>query len=139
MVDPVRVRTVDDVALVFMEANTNLDPGIERWFEALRRPEIRKSLVLAVGPISSEASRRRRTVGVVGEQGIRIVAVSDDRFNHGLVRVFSYFGLSISAFGWDQLEDAARSVAARPELVESIVREARQLHAQSATAQSLDD
>ncbi|KIG17991.1 hypothetical protein DB30_02206 [Enhygromyxa salina] len=131
MADPIRLRTIDDVVLAFIEPNVDLGPGLERWYAAMREPGIHKTLVLTVGPVVSLPTRRRRTVSELDARGIRMVVVTDDSHNRGLVTIFSYLGVQVAMFNWASLEQAARSVAARPEQVSLIVRVAWQLRAAS--------
>lgn len=138
MVEAVRLRTVDDVVLVFLEPNADLGVDLGRWYAAMSEPGVNKTLVLTVGPLISQPQRRRHTVSVIKERGIRLAVVSSDRHNRGLIGMFSYFGVPIASFDWATLEQAARSVAARPELVDLIVRVARQLRAESPAAAGLD-
>ncbi len=138
-IDAVRTRTVDDVVVVFFEPNHDFsDQEIQRWLDALERPNIRKTLALSVGPVRSEARRRRMIIAALQRRAIRLVAVSDNRLNRGLIGIFAYLGVSIAAYSWPQLEAAARDVAAKPELVARIVQAARALRAESPAAIGLD-
>ncbi|PRQ09010.1 hypothetical protein [Enhygromyxa salina] len=134
MVETIRLRTIDDVVLAFLEPNVDLGRDLPRWYAAMNQPGIRKTLVLAVGPVISEPDRRRLTVGLIKERALRMVVVTNDRHNLRLVAMFSYLGVEVATFDWAGLEQAARSVAAQPEHVPLLVRVALQLRAASAAA-----
>ena len=134
-----RIRSVDDVVLVFIEPeHVPTDEEMQRWYSALLVPGVRNTLVMSVGPVTSAPDRRRATVDVLKRQGIRLIAVSNHRHNRGLLGMFGWLGVPVTAYSWGRLEDAARDVASRPELVPAIVREALAMRAKSPAAAGLD-
>lgn len=52
--------------------------------------------------------------------------------------MFGWLGLSVSTCPWSRLDDAARDVASRPELITPIMRAARALRAESPAAAGLE-
>jgi hypothetical protein len=137
-VDTVRVRSIDDVLIAFFEPEQELNAlTAKRWFEAAEAPGIKKSLVLTVGPIVLDPALRRELVATLRRLGMRVVVVSDNRFNLGLIGTMGWLGVAVSAHPWSRLEDAARDVASRPELIAPIVRAARALRAESPAAVGL--
>ncbi|MFO7565022.1 MAG: hypothetical protein R6X02_20420 [Enhygromyxa sp.] len=137
-VDSVRVRSLDDVVIAFFEPERELDQTTSRpWLDAVAAPGIRKCLSLTVGPVLVEPGFRRELVAVLDRLGLRVVAVTDNRLNRGLIGTFGWLGLSVSAYPWSQLDNAARDVASRPELIAPIVRVARALRAESPAAAGL--
>jgi hypothetical protein len=66
-----------------------------------------------------------------------VVAVTDHRLNRGLIGMFGWLGVSVSTYPWSRLDEAARDVASRPELITPIVRAARALRAESPAAVGL--
>lgn len=138
-VDAVRVRSLDDVVLVFFEPERDFTPEeLQRWLVALEAEGVTKSLVMSVGPLRTDPNRRRIIIDLLERRRIRIVAVTDHRFNRGLIGMFSWLGVSITGYPWSRLEDAARDVGSRPELVSPIVRAALTLRAESPAAVGLD-
>jgi hypothetical protein len=138
-VDALRMRTVDDVVLVFVEPERDpVQAELERCYAALEAEGIAKVMLLSVGPMASDPATRRDTVELLERRGIRLVAVTDHRLNRGLLGMLSWLGVTSSAYPWSRLHDAARDVASRPELVAPIVRAARSLRAESPAAVGLD-
>jgi hypothetical protein len=137
-VDVLRIRSVDDVLLTFIEPERlPSEADLQRWYAALEVASVKKAVLMSVGPVASDPARRRRTVELFRRRGIRLVAVSDHRLNRGLVGLFGWLGVPATAYSWPQLEDAARDVAAQPELVTPIVRTALAMRAESPAAVGL--
>jgi hypothetical protein len=137
-VDVLRIRSVDDVVLTFMEPERlPSEADLQRWYAALEHPIVKKALVMSVGPVASDPARRRVTVELFRRRGLRLVAISDHRLNRGLVGLFGWLGVPVTAYSWPQLEDAARDVATQPELVAPIVRAALAMRAESPAAVGL--
>lgn len=134
-VDTVRIRSVDDVVVAFFEPDRELTTAVtQRWLDAVAAPGMRKTLALTVGPVSLDPDFRRTVVETVQRHDMRIVAVTGDRLNLGVIGMFAWLGVPISAYPWSRLEDAARDVASRAELISPIVRAARALRAESPAA-----
>jgi hypothetical protein len=137
-VEAVRVRSLDDVVVAFFEPERDFEAAdMQRWYDALELPSVAKTLTLSVGPVRSTPEIRREGVARLERRGIRVVMVSNNRLNRGLAGMFGWLGVPISAYSWAQLEDAARDVASRPELIAPIVRAARALRAESPAAVGL--
>lgn len=138
-VDGARFRSVDDVALAFLEPDRDFTPAeVGRWHQIIATPGVRKIMILTVGPLRSEPDNRRVTTELLKQHDVRLVAVTDHRRNVGLIGMFSWLGVTITGYPWTRLEDAARDVAARPELVAPILRAALALRAESPAAVGLD-
>jgi hypothetical protein len=136
--DTVRVRSVDNVVIAFFEPELELTTAsAQRWFDAAEAPGRTISLVLTVGPLSIDPELRRAIVATLERQRMRVVAVTDNRLNRGLIGTFGWLGVSVSTYPWSRLEEAARDVASRPELINPIVRAARALRAESPAAAGL--
>src|SRR5690606_36474886 len=97
----------------------------------------KKTMILSVGAVHSDPERRRGGVDLLIRRGIRVVAVTDHRFNRGLLSLVSWLGVSTSGYPWSKLEDAARDVASRPEMIKPILRAALALRAESPSAVGL--
>src|SRR5690606_36924412 len=90
-VDTVRVRSVDDVVIAFFEPNIELTAASTRpWFAAAEAPGIGKSLVLTVGPLIVDPDLRRTLVATLSRLGVRVVAVTDNRLNRGLIGMLGW-------------------------------------------------
>ncbi|HVI00578.1 MAG TPA: hypothetical protein VM869_17795 [Enhygromyxa sp.] len=138
-VDTVRVRSVDNVVIAFFEPDLELTTAsAQRWFEAAELPGASISLILTVGPLSIDPELRRAIVATLERVHMRVVAVTDNRLNRGLIGTFGWLGVSVSTYPWSQLDEAARDVASRPELIAPIVRAARALRAESPAAAGLE-
>lgn len=136
--DTVRVRTVDNVVIAFFEPRLELtSASAQRWFEAVEGPGRSISLILTVGPLSIDPELRRAIVATLERLNMRVVAVTDHRLNRGLIGMFGWLGVSVSTYPWSRLDEAARDVASRPELITPIVRAARALRAESPAAVGL--
>lgn len=136
--DTVRVRSVDSVVIAFFEPQLELTmTSTRRWFEAVEAPGSTISLLLTVGPLTIDPELRRAIVATLERLRMRMVAVTDNRLNRGLIGMFGWLGVSVSTYPWSRLEDAARDVASRPELITPIVRAARALRAESPAAAGL--
>lgn len=136
--DTVRVRTVDNVVIAFFEPRTELTTAsTQRWFEAIEAPGRSISLILTVGPLSIDPELRRAAVATLERLNMRVVAVTDNRLNRGLIGMFAWLGVSVSTYPWSRLDEAARDVASRAELIAPIVRAARALRAESPAAVGL--
>lgn len=138
-VDTVRVRSVDNVLITFFEPELELTTAsAQRWFEAAERPGSSISLILTVGPLSIDPELRRAIVATLERRQMRVVAVTDHRLNRGLIGMFGWLGVAVSTYPWSQLDEAARDVASRPELIAPIVRAARALRSESPAAAGLE-
>lgn len=123
----VRVRDVDGIVIVLFASRVRLAPDIDAWYAALERAGVRATMCLALGPIRSEGAQRRRTVEVLRRLRLPVTVITDHRFNHGLIRMFGYLGVSMQLYGWRKLDEAARALASRPAKIEEIVGAAQEL------------
>jgi hypothetical protein len=134
----VRVRSVDDVVIAFFEPSLELTcAAAKQWFEAIEAPNRSKSLLLTVGPLNIDPELRRSIVAALERLHMRVVAVTDNRLNRGLFGMIGWLGVSVATYPWSNLEEAARDVASRPELIAPIVRCARALRTESPAAVGL--
>lgn len=134
----VRVRTVVDTVLVFVEPErTPTRAELEGCYVALEAEGVTKVMLLTVGPVVSEPDTRREAVALLERRGIRLVGITQHRRNRGLLGLFSWLGVSTTLYSWAQLGDAARDLASRPELAAPIVRAARAMRAESPAAVGL--
>jgi hypothetical protein len=129
---------VDNVVIAFFEPECELTTTTaERWFAAAELPGSTISLILTVGPLRIDPELRRAIVATLERIRMRMVAVTDNRLNRGLIGMIGWLGVSVSSYPWSRLDDAARDVASRPELIAPIIRAAWALRAESPAAKGL--
>jgi hypothetical protein len=139
-VDSVRLQAVGDLLIAFFEPDQELNAvTAQPWFEAAEAPGIKKALSLTIGPLTVDPALRRHLVATLERLRMRVVVVTDNRLNLGLIGLFRWLGVSVSAYPWSRLEEAARDVASSPEQIADIVATARALRAESPAALSPDD
>lgn len=99
----VRIEVVDDVVVSHATRGTLSDDDLQRIVSACCASNVRKYLSITDGEIVVNAKQRAEAKKLAH---VQIVAVIDSPLMRGVITALSWFGVKVSAFAPNQLEQA---------------------------------